>query len=292
MVLTKLRLIEIVNSYDTRLKHIWYLVVIATFCSSNQPNDIAIIYLYVMLRCLPQYQDMDVNELSDCVFQLFDRIDTENRLEEINRYFDINKNNFDNSTIDTLRTITDKFKETLLKCSAICGLPKCINGLTVLKSVTPTIVLDNIDIVDPYSPVNDRDSLFARSSLLKRGKSADVLENDDINNGIDHWNLIYNKVSSRVANNLNQSYPDLWYFIIKDIYGSLLSNNEVLNNKETSIIVISSLIPQDVNAQLKGHLRGALNVGCTIEIIKSVRELSILCCKWCNINWQTEISKL
>lgn len=45
------------------------------------------------------------------------------------------------------------------------------------------------------------------------------------------------------------------------------------------IVVLASLIPQDVNPQLKGHLVGALNNGATEEEVKAVREVLIKVCE-------------
>ena len=40
---------------------------------------------------------------------------------------------------------------------------------------------------------------------------------------------------------------------------------------EHMLVVVASLIPQDVNAQLQGHLVGALNNGATAAVVKAVR---------------------
>ena len=83
-----------------------------------------------------------------------------------------------------------------------------------------------------------------------------------IQDGLRHWNSIYNKVSTRVVNNLNSSYPDLWYYTLVHVYGPLFAFDEILSAQETSLVIIASLVPQDVNPQLRGHLKGALNIGC------------------------------
>ncbi len=46
-----------------------------------------------------------------------------------------------------------------------------------------------------------------------------------------------------------------------------------------TLVVLASLIPQDVNPQLKGHLIGALNNGATEDQVKAVRELVIRICE-------------
>lgn len=44
--------------------------------------------------------------------------------------------------------------------------------------------------------------------------------------------------------------------------------------------VVASLIPQDVNPQLKGHLKGALNVGVTKEELNDLRCIVFDICDW------------
>ncbi len=80
------------------------------------------------------------------------------------------------------------------------------------------------------------------------------------------------------------------------MYGYILSNVNVLTAMESSFVLIAGLIPQDVslvatrernraerptqvNPQLKGHLKGALNNGATLEQVKAVREIVIRICE-------------
>ena len=51
------------------------------------------------------------------------------------------------------------------------------------------------------------------------------------------------------------AYPDLWYFAYHHVYSPLLSFTDIISAKETSMCCCL-LIPQDVNPQLKGHLKG------------------------------------
>ena len=63
------------------------------------------------------------------------------------------------------------------------------------------------------------------------------------------------------------------------VYGHLLSNVRILSAAETSFVLIAALIPQDVNPQLKGHLRGAVNNGATSDEVRAVRETVIQICE-------------
>ncbi|KAM0199545.1 hypothetical protein ACHAPA_006855 [Fusarium lateritium] len=72
--------------------------------------------------------------------------------------------------------------------------------------------------------------------------------------------------------------PDLG-LLARLTYGYVLSNTDVLTPVETSFVLIASLIPQDVNPQLKGHLRGALNGGATVDEVRAVRDVVIKICE-------------
>ena len=76
------------------------------------------------------------------------------------------------------------------------------------------------------------------------------------------------------------------------VYGPLLSFTGALTAQETSLVVIASLVPQDVNPQLRGHLKGALNIGCDFETIEAVRRLSILVSQWSGVQWKDGIVQL
>ena len=63
------------------------------------------------------------------------------------------------------------------------------------------------------------------------------------------------------------------------MYGYLLSDLAVLNEVETSWVMLAGLVGLDCNAQLKGHLRGACNNGATREEVLAVREIVIMICE-------------
>lgn len=160
--------------------------------------------------------------------------------------------------------MAQKMREALLKGAALGGLPKSINSLTQLKNATPE---------------------HLREKELHRQKV-------DPNRGATFFDAVYGKISNRVKNQMANAYPDLCDYAINHVYAPLLSHTAVLGPKETSLVVIACLIPQDVNPQLKGHLKGALNNGATKEEIMHLREMSMTICAWCGISWKNEVAKL
>lgn len=167
-------------------------------------------------------------------------------------------------------TIARKMREALLKTSALGGLPKAINSLTLLKNVTPLEL---------------RESSPQRKFL----ESPDLVSETQ---GASFFNQVYGKVAKRIMGQLSSAYPDLAPYAINHVYGPLLSYTDILSPKETSLVVVACLIPQDVNPQLKGHLKGALNNGATKDEVDAVRAMSILLCNWSGITWKNEVAKL
>ncbi|PTD12942.1 hypothetical protein HYE67_009706 [Fusarium culmorum] len=170
------------------------------------------------------------------------------------------------STHDERLRISRRMREALLKASAVGGMPKTINALLSLKSATPEELLDEAgtgtDSASPrYKDIYDTQP----AQILQRGQR--FFEN------------IYGKISRRIMGQLERSgAPDLG-LLARLTYGYVLSNTDVLTPVETSFVLIASLIPQDVNPQLKGHLRGALNGGASEDEVRAVRDVVIKICE-------------
>lgn len=163
--------------------------------------------------------------------------------------------------------ITAKFRESLLKSACLIGVPRVINGLTELKNVTPEHLRAKTVLRDTH-----KDSFGSVGTEL--------------------FHQVYGKITDRVHGNMYAAYPDLDWFVTNHEYGPLLSYMGVLTPRETCLGVVASLVPQDVNPQLKGHLRGAWNNGASVEEVNSVRDLSFEISKWCGVTWRHEISHL
>ncbi|POS78638.1 hypothetical protein DHEL01_v202968 [Diaporthe helianthi] len=161
-------------------------------------------------------------------------------------------------------SIARRLREALLKTSAIGGLPKTINALQELKKAVPPGCLD-----DPQgaSPTNRRRDLY------------DTPVPDILGRGRRFFDGCYGKVAPRVMTSLDSCGTEDLGLAVRLAYGYLLSTTSVLSEAETSFIMIAGLIPQDVNPQLKGHLRGALNGGASVEQVRAVRQVSMQVCR-------------
>ncbi|KAI9652439.1 MAG: hypothetical protein M1831_006782 [Alyxoria varia] len=61
---------------------------------------------------------------------------------------------------------------------------------------------------------------------------------------------------------------------------------------ETSFVLIAALIPQDVNPQLKGHLKGAVNCGASMEQVRGVRDAVVGICEAGGMEWSESVVSL
>lgn len=77
------------------------------------------------------------------------------------------------------------------------------------------------------------------------------------------------EAGENVVNSLESISPELARFIIEYSFGDIYSLG-ALDNKSKEIAAVSSLIAQSAIPQLKVHLNGALNSGCSITEVKEI----------------------
>ncbi|KAI5969258.1 hypothetical protein CANMA_001705 [Candida margitis] len=194
------------------------------------------------------------------------------------------------------RFIVKQMRDVILKLSALCGLPKSINGLSILKAATPSTFWQECNVrpsevkidSNDLNGANTIDGLISANSIDTGRVKSNLLR------GSTFWNTVYsNDINKRIRNQMIDAYPDLWYYTYQHIYSPLLSFTEILTAKKTSLIIIAGLIPQNVEPQLKGHLKGALNNGASKEEVASTRELVLELCQWQKMNSdQDNVAKL
>ena len=186
-----------------------------------------------------------------------------NRPEQIPHVFEYALDKDSQGSQELQLQIARRMREALVKTAPIGGLPKSINALAALKKVTPPALQD-----EPltYSPSQRPIELY------------DIPSSRIMNRGQNFFDKIYGKVSKRVMGQMDRSADDLG-ITARIMYGYILSNTRILSPAETSFVVLAGLIPQDVNPQLKGHLKGALNNGATVEEVRAVREVVVRLCE-------------
>lgn len=271
------RLVQL-SQFHPNLKDVWYLVAAVTLSVCNQPQEIPKLYHYALMLQNGSLRKKDSLAIAHSTCELV-RIEPNKLRSPIEEMY--------SKPSSLQRQLTIKFREALLKAGPLAGLPKSINVLSQLKEVTPSSLLPDTKPIDPWKAAKG-DEEVCPTARRQDSQSHDTITQ----RGLDHWNHLYTKVSTRIVNNLNSSYPDLWYYILVHVYGPILSYDEILSAQETSLMVIAALVPQDVNPQLKGHLKGALNVGCDPETVEAARSLAVTVSKWCGVTWRSDVIKL
>lgn len=326
-ILTAERLVSLAYKYP-HLKATWYLIATACLTVVNQPQEIPKVYHFALRQQLledpsptgtsssslltdyhlirlaqdsinsaKKYQD-----LSAVGVNLPDVLIPHGYYEELPLAFKFSKNEDIHHMQDEL---TSRFREVILKSIALSGLPKAINALMILKTVTPSNLKPG---VYPERPCIVRPGYMPSASIISEdacGTSFEDNSEDTINGpvseasinrqqivqdlarGSSFWQKVYGKISARVKNQMATAYPDLWEFAYLHVYAPLLSFTKIISAKETSLCVVACLIPQDVNPQLKGHLKGAVNNGATKEELEDVRNLVFSICDWSGgVKWK------
>ena len=295
-IITAERLVQL-SQFHPRLQNVWYLLASSALSALNQPQEIPKLYHYTLMlhynSTLPVKHRATPIELANRTIDLLSNIDPHSSHHRplpqqhklIDRLYPSSLKG--TPTMDTYRQITIRFRECLLKICPLVGLPRGINSLHHLHSTTPTSILNSIPTKDTDTETttidmyNDSTDACPESSTLRTQTRTTETVSEVYTRGKRYWNKVYDKVSNRVANDLYASYPDLWYYALRHVYGPILSFSEVLGGYDTSLVIISALVPLEVPAQLRGHLRGALNVGCDEEVVGCVREMATLVAQWC-----------
>ncbi|WP_196590054.1 carboxymuconolactone decarboxylase family protein [Pectinatus frisingensis] len=93
---------------------------------------------------------------------------------------------------------------------------------------------------------------------------------DRLKRGLKKLQEVDGKVGDDVANNMNDIFPDFVKYMIEYVWGDIYTRN-ILNLKSKEMAVVAALTAMgNVKPQLKVHINGALNVGCTINEIKEI----------------------
>jgi 4-carboxymuconolactone decarboxylase len=88
--------------------------------------------------------------------------------------------------------------------------------------------------------------------------------------GLKNFKEIYGDLGSGVIKNLNHISSDIAKYIIEFAFGEIYERKG-LDLKSREIVAISSLLTMgNATPQLKSHIHGALNIGCSREQIVEI----------------------
>ena len=102
------------------------------------------------------------------------------------------------------------------------------------------------------------------------------MNSDTYDRGIEKIREIYGEVGEGVIKNLKDISPDFARYIIEFPFGDIYSRSG-LDLKSREIAIVASLVTMgNALSQLKVHINGALNVGCSrTEIIEVIMQMAV-----------------
>lgn len=132
--------------------------------------------------------------------------------------------------LDEELQVLRRTREALLKTSAVAGAPKVINACVALKQATPQHLQD-IDL--------------DKSTTGRRVDVSEVPASQVLQRGQNFFDKVYGKIAARVTSMMKISGTEDLDLIAKLMYAFVLSNTKILDQAETSYVLIAALIPQD-----------------------------------------------
>ncbi|CAI5757033.1 unnamed protein product [Candida verbasci] len=300
-VITPERLLKLAYHYPD-LHNIWYLITIATLTELNLIEDIPAILHFALRQQLFEFCNDEETVLNnEFIYKLAeDSISSSKMVSKMyntginipdilipHTYANMIPLTYKYSKGKDIRKkqqfIVDQARETILKCVSFVGLPKTINALTILKSVTPTsLTYHNVDTPKRpnYVETGDVGEETIDGKVSDRSLNLDIIQNNLLK-GAELWSTSYSgNVKTKIRKQMLNVYPDLWYYVYHNIYSVNLQFDKILTNKKTSLVLLGCLIPQDLTFQIKGYLKSAINNGATKEQVNQTINLILEICEW------------
>ncbi|MCF6227858.1 MAG: hypothetical protein L3J82_04205 [Planctomycetes bacterium] len=137
----------------------------------------------------------------------------------------------------------EHLREAILQTHLFAGYPRALNSLAAFKAACQKASNPLTGEISLRSEPLEPDNL---EEFRKRGREL--------------FDAVYKESAAKVDSFANGVSPDLADWAIAVGYGRVLSR-PVLTRQQRSLCIVASLIPLDVSPQLKGHIKGALNLG-------------------------------
>lgn len=142
-----------------------------------------------------------------------------------------------------------EIREIMLQGYPFCGFPRTINSFAVLQRILKERNISPSDA--PHLPQDDRSP-----------KELDTM-------GLDLFRQIYQFNHFEVLNTLKNDHPELPQWILRDVYGKVLTRS-ALDPKTRELAAVAALSVLEVYPQLLSHIKGGLNLGADPEEVKEV----------------------
>ncbi|RCK64169.1 hypothetical protein Cantr_10572 [Candida viswanathii] len=262
----------------------WYLYAIACLTELNLPEEIPRVFHFALIQQLYEYEhEPERREFWVGVAQ--------GSVSSSEEYAELFKNGEELAELEIpgdktglkydsveearqkQRLVVDSVHEMLLKISMFVGMPKSINSFMVLLSVTPKGLLS-----DEYKRRGIAKEDHAGVETIAGVISEESIDVDSVVSnlvrGSEYFETFYGEAASDVRRDFLHTYPDLWYFVYHHVYSPLLGFNDVLDPRETSLALISCILPQGLHhIQVDEYLQAALHFGATPSEVTHVKQL-------------------
>ncbi|KAN0115890.1 AhpD-like protein [Russula decolorans] len=165
--------------------------------------------------------------------------------------------------------LAHRFRDAIFKGGVIGGYSRAINALVSLLEVTPEELRDTN---------RQRDTTLSLPELEKRGQV--------------FFQANYGETADDVQGLLDRIYPDMGWFSNTIAYGTVYGYTEILDQLETSYILVGSLIAVDTPRQIDWHLANARRGGASLEQIRAVRQIAICASQSAGVKWRNVIPEI
>lgn len=156
-------------------------------------------------------------------------------------------------------------EEVILQCYLFAGFPAALEGLVVLRETTGGLGKRRIRVPDTSS-----------ETIIERGLRL--------------CEKVYGDKYGPLRERSLELHPEMWDWMIREGYGKVLSRPP-LNPALRELCVIATLVVTGWTRQLRSHLHGALNVGCTPEsVLNAVKVAGRVGGPWAR-RWAEDLAK-
>ena len=152
--------------------------------------------------------------------------------------------------------VARRLREGFLKGSALVGFPRGINSLAALKVAMEKISPAVLEQLNAEKSVR-QSKLSSRQESASKGKA--------------FFTKVYKQHTTDILESMAESSNgDLSRFVIESVYGDLLSETSILDERETGLLEFLCCYASGAAPQAKGHMYGCMNLGAKREEVVGV----------------------
>ena len=156
-------------------------------------------------------------------------------------------------------------EEVILQCYLFAGFPAALEGLVVLRETTGSLGKRRIRV-----PTTSTKTIIDR--------------------GLKLCQMVYGDKYKPLRKRSLELHPEMWNWMIREGYGKVLSRPP-LDPATRELCVIATLVVTGWTRQLRSHVHGALNVGCTPEsVLEAVKTAGRVAGPWAR-KWALDLAK-